>query len=70
MKKTDDHRNGETPNAEKYLNLSDEEKDIEIQKSIMHMHNLVYMVTHYSGRKLPVLGETKPKRELPGNREE
>jgi len=45
MDNANNHASAETPDAETYLGLTDEEKDIELQKSIMRMHNLIYRIS-------------------------
>ncbi len=51
MNKTHDHPNGDAPNSDKYLSLTEEEKDLELKKSIMRLHLLIYKIEHYDGRE-------------------
>lgn len=36
----------EAPDAETYLGLTEEEKDVELQKSIIRMHNLICKISY------------------------
>lgn len=42
-----DHIHAETPNAERYFRMTEEEKDIELQRSLMRMHYFIYKITRY-----------------------
>ena len=47
MDNASDHIYAETPNAERYFTMSEEEKDIELQRSLMRMHYFIYKITRY-----------------------
>ncbi len=42
MYQAGDHLYGETPKAERYFSMTEEEKDIELKKSIMRLRQLIY----------------------------
>ena len=42
MNNAGDYIYAETPNVEIYFRMTDQEKDIELQKSIMRMHSLIF----------------------------
>ena len=37
----------ETPNAEVYFGMTEEEKDVELHRSLMRMHYLIYKITPF-----------------------
>jgi tRNA(Phe) wybutosine-synthesizing methylase Tyw3 len=47
MDNADNRAPAETPDAETYFGLTEEEKEIELQKSIMRMHDLIYKISRY-----------------------
>ncbi len=44
MNNAKDHSEAEIPGAEAYCRLSDREKDVELQKSLNRIYNLLYPV--------------------------
>ena len=51
MDNANNHASIETLDAETYFGLTEEEKDIELQKSIMRMHKLICKISCYETGK-------------------